>query len=338
MIVDVSHFQDLYDVLRELDLTGDGPPDVPWGDNAPTVEVVREAVTEAMAALPRVYRDGYATPLLTALDNLVPELASDAFTLEALTGAVYDHSDATVRPQLRQFLAVVSNLYRSFLSASKRASADVPLVEQVPPLAMFQQRADMGPFTITSDQTQQALDSSIGVVSLPSVYRDQPVLWAALAHETGGHDVVHADADLLPQLRDGVQKLFPGGTVGATGQVSMQRLQGILWAYWMDEAVADVYGVLNIGPTFGINLAAFFAALNNAFHPSPTPALRTASGHPKESWRASHISDSGPNKVRSEMEDHQCERSVGNSLRSSSLKLFGLWSTRRVLSLRLPAR
>src|SRR6476469_9825589 len=55
-------------------------------------------------------------------------------------------------------------------------------------------------------------------------------------------------------------------------------------------------------------------------------------------WRASHISDSGPNKVRSEMEDHQCERSVGSSLQSSSLKLFGLWSTRRVLSLRLPAR
>jgi len=41
-------------------------------------------------------------------------------------------------------------------------------------------------------------------------------------------------------------------------------------------------------------------------------------------WRASHISDSGPNKVRPEMEDRQCERSVGNSLRSSRLKLFGL--------------
>ena len=63
--------------------------------------------------------------------------------------------------------------------------------------------------------------------------------------------------------------------------------------------------------------------------PGPTPGV---------DWRASHISDSGPNKVRPEMEDHQCERSVGSSLRNSSLKLFGLWSTRRVLSLRLPAR
>lgn len=283
MIVDVSNFQKLYDVLRKLDLTGDGPPEAPWGGDAPTVDVIRDAIGEAMTALPRVYRSGYAAPLLDSLGTLVPALASDSFALEAITGAVYDHSDTTVRVQLRQFLAVVSNLYRSFLSASKRANADVPLVGQVPPLAMFQHKADFGPFTITSDQMQQAVDSAIGVVSLPSAYRDQPVLWASLAHETGGHDVVHADPDLLPQLRDGVQKLFPGGTVGATGQVSMQRLQGLLWSYWMDEAVADVYGVLNIGPTFGINLAAFFAALNAAFHPSPTPVLRTASGHPPNS-------------------------------------------------------
>src|SRR3954469_1697549 len=39
--------------------------------------------------------------------------------------------------------------------------------------------------------------------------------------------------------------------------------------------------------------------------------------HRTSIWRASHISDSGPNKVRSEMEDHQCERSVGSSLQSS---------------------
>jgi hypothetical protein len=41
-------------------------------------------------------------------------------------------------------------------------------------------------------------------------------------------------------------------------------------------------------------------------------------------WRASHISDSGPNKVPFEMEEHRCGRSAGNSLRSSSLKRFVL--------------
>ena len=69
---------------------------------------------------------------------------------------------------------------------------------------------------------------------------------------------------------------------------------------------------------------------------APRPATRpwpSAHGSSHQSvWRASHISDKGPIKVRPEMEDRQCERSVGNSLRSSSLTLFGLWSTRRVLS------
>jgi hypothetical protein len=55
-------------------------------------------------------------------------------------------------------------------------------------------------------------------------------------------------------------------------------------------------------------------------------------------WRASHISDSGPNKVPSELEEDRCGRSAGDSARSSSPRRFDLWSTPRVLSLRLPAR
>jgi hypothetical protein len=48
----------------------------------------------------------------------------------------------------------------------------------------------------------------------------------------------------------------------------------------MDEAVADVYGVLNMGPAFGLNLIAFFAALNAQDHPKNArkPLLRNFSG------------------------------------------------------------
>ena len=37
-------------------------------------------------------------------------------------------------------------------------------------------------------------------------------------------------------------------------------LNALIWSYWMDEAAADVYGVLNMGPSFAINLACFLAA------------------------------------------------------------------------------
>ena len=231
----------------------------------------------AIPRLPLAYRTDYVKQLLDQLDNVAE---ADPVTVETLTGAVYDHAADAVRPELNQFLAVVSNLYRSFLSARKRANANIPLTEQLPPLAMFLHTGDNGPFTMTADQMQAGIGSPVGVVSLPSVYRDKPILWASLAHETGGHDVLHADAELLPELTTGVQKLFPGGPIGTGGRVSPQRLLGLLWAYWMDEAASDIYGVLNIGPTFGLNLAAYFAALGAEFQssPPPTPTLRTFSG------------------------------------------------------------
>ena len=91
------------------------------------------------------------------------------------------------------------------------------------------------------------------MVSLPGSYRDHPLTWTALAHECGGHDVIHADPGLMEELARGAEALphLPAGV-------------GRLWASWMDEAAADVYGLLNIGPAFGISLAAFFSALRFA--------------------------------------------------------------------------
>lgn len=201
------------------------------------------------------------------------ELYPDA---ETLAGAVYEHApDSEVKAPLQRFLAVISNLYRSFLSRAKRNAVDVPpSLPMLPPLASFKQSGDFGPFTIPADGTRQLFGSDIGVVSLPSTYRDHPVLWAALAHETGGHDVLHADPELLPELAGGVRDLFGGGTVRPGRSVNLDQFYGLLWSYWIDETASDVYGLLNIGPQFAFNLAAFFAALNGP----PIPSLRTVSG------------------------------------------------------------
>src|SRR4051812_34250256 len=268
MSVDISGFQKLFEVLRGLDLAGQGPP--------PPETDLRAAITSASSRLPKVYRDNYVAPLLDNLDVLEQQL--DSVTLETLAGAVYDHDTDVVRTQLHQFLAVISNMYRSFLGDRKRTAAGITLSEQWPPTAMFLHTGDNGPFTLPSDATAKLFTSTIGVVSLPSAYRDHPLLWASLAHETGGHDVLHSDTDLLPELSTGVQTIFGGGGVGGAGTVSAGRFLGTLWSYWIDEAASDVYGVLNIGPTFGLNLAVFFAALNATFSGSSKAELRTASG------------------------------------------------------------
>jgi hypothetical protein len=148
-------------------------------------------------------------------------------------------------------------------------------------VAFFQNNGRLGPYTIPVGTGEADIgnlfDTKIGVVSLPSTNKDHPLIWGALAHETGGHDVLHADSDLLPELSAGVKNMFGGGPT-QPGNLNQQQLLGILWSYWIDEAASDVYGLLNIGPEFAFNLTAFFAGLNR----DPVPSMRTDSG-PDES-------------------------------------------------------
>jgi hypothetical protein len=226
-----------------------------------------------------VYRAAYIDPLAQNLDHVLQVLTGSPQILETVAGAIFNHRVDEVDPELDRFLAVISNFYRSFLDASRRSVAGFPkIAEQLPPLAMFQHLGNRGPFTLPVDTIARAFGGSVGVVSLPSTYRAHPLLWASLAHETGGHDVLHADAGLLPELSESVRTFFGGGPIPPSGQITTSQFLGLLWSYWIDEAASDVYGVMNIGPAFGLNLVVFFAALGERHHPTGTPTLRTSSG------------------------------------------------------------
>lgn len=276
-----ANFNLLFETLSAIDLFGDAPPPVPY-PLPPQAAAVGAAIDRGTPLLPQTFRDGYAAPLRTALPNVLarlnPASPDDLGLLETMTGAVYQHSpDSVVAAPLGRFLAVISDLYRSFLSKKRRVAAGFPVLETLPPMAMFQNEGADGPFTLPSDAIQREFGATVGVVSMPAVYAPHPLLWGALCHETGGHDVTHADASLLPELEQGVATFF--GTVQGGG-ASDAQLMGSLWAYWMDEAAADVYGLLNMGPAFGLNLIALFTALNARVETSepPTPLLRSTSG------------------------------------------------------------
>jgi hypothetical protein len=251
----------------KVDFNGKSPVKAPKGSpfNAAQLSAVVKSTGPMM---PKAYITSFAGPLLQHMPTLTQGLKTDfdnsvqngtkradamadvQSIADTLVGAVSDWSEDAYRGPLQRFEAVISNLYRSFLSKEQRASVGLPLIETVPPLVTFAPTAAQGPFTLPSDSVKDMIQVPIGVVSLPGSYREHPLLWPALAHECGGHDVLHADPGLLKELGDGVMQLphLPGGV-------------GRLWSSWMDEAASDVYGLLNVGPAFAISLAAFFCAL-----------------------------------------------------------------------------
>jgi hypothetical protein len=161
----------------------------------PSQSGMQSAVASRVQSLPRVYQTNYAQPLLNNFNQFLSEIQGDLTFAETICAAVYQHSNDYVptRGYLNRFQVVCATLYDDFLNSELRKKLNLPLIEKVPPLAMFQKAGDAGPFTIPSDDVQQLFGGSIGVVSLPGTYRNHPLLWSSLAHEVGGHDVLHAD-------------------------------------------------------------------------------------------------------------------------------------------------
>lgn len=297
MTFDETQFMSLFKKLKSIDLLGPDPltkppfpmpasPEagIPAGD-WPSLEQVEAAVVAAMPGLPLYYQEIYGSQLIQNLLFILehaqntdqPEL------IETLTGAVYHHANDELILPLRRFMATVSDLYMSFLDGEKRAALGIPLTEKIPPLVSFKYIGDEGPFTLTTDTVREMLGSTVGVVSLPGNYRSHPLLWGALSHETAGHDLLHADPGLLEELAETVQSQLDSSGFDAE--------LGILWSYWMDEAAADVYGALNLGPAFILNQILLLMVLNAESHgglrvesapidlqgnldPHPTDALR----------------------------------------------------------------
>lgn len=237
-----------------------------------------QAVKDGSFLLPKTYIDTYATPLENVLERLPQALSKgrlDGDLLDKLAAPVYQHVDPFGKPaELSRLLAVISNLYRSFLTDEKRARIDIAPSVCIPPLAMFQNQRDEGPFTITAEEVKELIGAELSLVSLPATFAKHPILWGALAHEVGGHDISHATRGLLEELRKGLPAALAG--IPPSPHIFPEELCQ-LWSYWLDEATADVYGILNMGPAFVLNQAVFFAAYL-ADSQSALPILRTKSG------------------------------------------------------------
>jgi len=212
-------------LMHNVNLFEEGPPrpHPAWFDKngEARADKIKKAIQSGKDSLPLHYQDDYVNPLLENLPILIRQVQSKK--LEILVGAVYGHGvlkhpkDKELKEDfqfsLKCLLAMISNTYRSFLGEARLKQANIPVpVNNLPPLAAFYS-ANVGerfvaPFILSKSNVRKWTGGHVGVVGLPSAYRDHPLLWAAVAHEIGGHELLAVKPDLLRELQKGVKKLF----------------------------------------------------------------------------------------------------------------------------------
>lgn len=272
----VTGFMALYYLLmKKADFFEAGPVDPPRiGTDPDILRTLRRQIQAGSKQLPKPYHRDYISPLLANLSQImadpIPELSKEhsggvilpgqrifpLFRLMAiLNSGIQPAVTNGVAPALRQLQAVVSDMYDSFVRSRERLGIEPPLEQPIPPLTAFvppipgaflslQTDVPPWPLMIEIDQMQKFSEGfKTGVVSLPSGFRSHPLLWGVLAHEVGGHDVLHADEKLIPELEGIVQTKLKQKYPDVICQ---------LWHYWFEESAAEVCGALNIGPAYGI--------------------------------------------------------------------------------------
>jgi hypothetical protein len=217
--------------------------------------------------LPPLYRDAVFEPFTNTLRGLGPtgfvEVLMRDPSREGMAGLMLDiahtvlqNGEGYAERATDGFEEVVSDLYDGFLSAEDRRGIKPPDLGTIAPLVKWG-NPDFGPYTWPGDATK-IFGVKCAVVNLPPANGRRGLLaWAALAHETAGHDLLHADKGLEAEVADRVE--------AALLQAKFPADMAEYWASRIDETASDVLGILNMGPAAGIGLIGYFRALNAAF-------------------------------------------------------------------------
>jgi len=217
--------------------------------------------------LPPLYRSSVFEPYTAKLDDLGPSGFAQVLmrdpNRERTAGLMFDIAQAILQNgegfrdlATDGFQEVVSDLYDGFLSAEDRRGVEPPDLGIIPPLVKWG-RPEFGPYTWPINATK-SFDAKAGIVNLPPANARLGLLaWAALGHETAGHDILHADTGLRGGLASAVQTgLLEGGAGPDLAEY---------WSSRIDETASDVLGILNMGPAAGIGLIGYFRGLRAAF-------------------------------------------------------------------------
>jgi hypothetical protein len=259
---DIGNLADCITDCKRATLSSDTGPEDPNDFNE-----LRGRLESCREKLPPLYRELVYKPFVDELDNQGkdnfnkillsdPDKEGEAGLMLDIAQAILQNGEGYNEKATDAYQEVISDLYDGFLSAEDRSGVKPPDYGVTPPLAKWG-RPDFGPYTWTADATA-TFDVGTAIVNMPPPFASQALLaWAALAHETAGHDILSADEGLTPELAKAVRMALNDADVG-----------DVLPSYWadrIDETAADVMGILNMGPIVGIALIALLRGMNAAY-------------------------------------------------------------------------
>ncbi|MFD2372046.1 hypothetical protein ACFSO0_19135 [Brevibacillus sp. GCM10020057] len=222
---------------------------------------------DAADSLPPLYREQVYYPFMQSMDKLSeagfnsmlrrdPQKEREAGLFCDIAQAILQNSEAYEAEATDAFQEVVSDLYDGFLSEEDRKGIKPPDQSLIAPLVKWG-RPQFGPYTWTAEAAAH-FGIKTGIVNLPPANARHGLLaWAALGHETAGHDILHADTGLLAELQQCVHN--------ALADDLQDRALADYWSLRIDETASDVLGILNTGPAAGIGLIGYFRGLNKAY-------------------------------------------------------------------------
>ena len=252
------------------------------------LSVFRETVKSGRKLLPERYHDVYLNVLEQAIAQAEKSLERSGSTgqtrimrqleliFSTLASPIVQLQSPKLAGKLKGFHSLLSNLYRRFLDDDKiRASAKKSLKwPDIDPLGFFSQ-AGTSPYALpASDELPVAL------IAKPMNHDDFVPLWFVDGHEVGGH-TIHAaiqdfEADLKTRIPQQFKEAFqqgkivskrakvrvPNSNLLSTGgrYVPISVFMSGLWSTWLHEILADVAGILNLGPMYVNGMITFLSA------------------------------------------------------------------------------
>jgi hypothetical protein len=228
---------------------------------------LRGRLESSREKLPPLYRKNVFEPFTRELGNLGQEgfsqILLDDPRREMAAGLMMDIAHSILQngegyneKATDSFQEVISDLYAGFLSAEDRKGVKLPDKGAIPPLVKWG-NPNNGPYTWPVDATNN-FGVRTGIVNLPPANsRGGLFAWAALGHETAGHDILHADTGLSQEMANAIYTSLHDENIG-------HKLPEY-WATRIDETASDVMGILNMGPSAAIGLIGFFRGLNFAY-------------------------------------------------------------------------